>query len=250
MDSLEFAKSQRAAKNREKWRKLVAKSSVVPRWPSRWRDRWDEMFWFLCHRYGSVENYLEYIGFGSCEQENLRRNFLDECNAISPNQSSDGSFSKHRVDWRQPMLHVAPLCWNRNNKRCHFPVCWRKLLASPDRNQPGLSDSSVIWTETDQSCWFGWTVLNIASVVSFFSKSGWKLSQLSVLLLSLTETDCSCCKLRLPENSPCCNTTVGLTATHNGSLPIDFLRWKWPRYVTASRLMKIWKLLLPSVWSS
>ena len=32
---LEFAKSQRAVDNREKWRKLVAKSSVVPQRPSR-----------------------------------------------------------------------------------------------------------------------------------------------------------------------------------------------------------------------
>ena len=31
----EFAKSQRAVGNREKWRKLVAKSSVVPQSPSR-----------------------------------------------------------------------------------------------------------------------------------------------------------------------------------------------------------------------
>ena len=37
---LEFAKSQRAVENREKWRKLVAKSSVVPQRPSRLRDRW------------------------------------------------------------------------------------------------------------------------------------------------------------------------------------------------------------------
>ena len=37
---LEFAKSQRAVKNREKWRKLVAKSSVVHQRPSRLRDRW------------------------------------------------------------------------------------------------------------------------------------------------------------------------------------------------------------------
>ena len=35
---LEFSKSQRAVKNREKWRKLVAKSSVVPQRPSRLRD--------------------------------------------------------------------------------------------------------------------------------------------------------------------------------------------------------------------
>ena len=36
---LEFAKSQRAVENKEKWRKLVVKSSVVPRRPSRLRDR-------------------------------------------------------------------------------------------------------------------------------------------------------------------------------------------------------------------
>ena len=36
---LEFVKSQRAVENREKWRKLVAKSSVVPHQPSWLRDR-------------------------------------------------------------------------------------------------------------------------------------------------------------------------------------------------------------------
>ena len=36
---LECAKSQRAVENREKWRKLVVKSSVVPQRPSRLRDR-------------------------------------------------------------------------------------------------------------------------------------------------------------------------------------------------------------------
>ena len=36
---LEFAKSQRAVENREVWRKLVVKSSVVPRRSSRLRDR-------------------------------------------------------------------------------------------------------------------------------------------------------------------------------------------------------------------
>ena len=35
---LEFGKSQRAVGNREKWRKLVVKSSVVPQRPSRLRD--------------------------------------------------------------------------------------------------------------------------------------------------------------------------------------------------------------------
>ena len=36
---LDFAKPQRAVENREKWRKLVVKSSVVPQRPSRLRDR-------------------------------------------------------------------------------------------------------------------------------------------------------------------------------------------------------------------
>ena len=36
---LEFVKSQRAVENREKCRKLVAKSSVVPQRPSHLRDR-------------------------------------------------------------------------------------------------------------------------------------------------------------------------------------------------------------------
>ena len=36
---LEFTKSQRAVENREKWRKLVAKSSVVPQRPLQLRAR-------------------------------------------------------------------------------------------------------------------------------------------------------------------------------------------------------------------
>ena len=36
---LDFAKSQRAVENREKWRTLVAKSTVVPQKPSRLKDR-------------------------------------------------------------------------------------------------------------------------------------------------------------------------------------------------------------------
>ena len=39
LTGLEFAKSHRAVEYREKWRKLVEKSSVVPQRPSRLRDR-------------------------------------------------------------------------------------------------------------------------------------------------------------------------------------------------------------------
>ena len=43
---LEFGKSQRAVENREKRIKLVAKSSVVPQWPSRLRDWWWWWWWW------------------------------------------------------------------------------------------------------------------------------------------------------------------------------------------------------------
>ena len=39
MDRPEFAKSKSTVEDREKWRKLVLKSSVVPQRPSRLRDR-------------------------------------------------------------------------------------------------------------------------------------------------------------------------------------------------------------------
>ena len=46
--SLEFAKSQRAVENREEWRKLIVKSSVVPQWPPWLWDRW-RWSWCQCH---------------------------------------------------------------------------------------------------------------------------------------------------------------------------------------------------------
>ena len=54
---LEFAKSQRAVENREKWRKLVVKSSVVPQRPLWLRDRW--WWWWLSVRRGLGEDELE-----------------------------------------------------------------------------------------------------------------------------------------------------------------------------------------------
>ena len=60
--SLEFGKSQRAVKNRGKWRKLVAKSSVVPQQPSQFRDWWDgdlyNIFNFLI---ASVHSFFLYF---------------------------------------------------------------------------------------------------------------------------------------------------------------------------------------------
>ena len=40
---LEIVKPERAAENKEKWRKLLVKTSVVPQWPPRLRNRWSKM---------------------------------------------------------------------------------------------------------------------------------------------------------------------------------------------------------------
>ena len=53
--SSEFGKSQRAVENREKWRKLVAKSSVVPKWPSLLRDWWWWWWWCSDHKIISTD---------------------------------------------------------------------------------------------------------------------------------------------------------------------------------------------------
>ena len=52
---LEFAKSQRAVENGEKWRKLVAKSSVVLQRLSRLRNRW--WWWWISYFVSRVRQY-------------------------------------------------------------------------------------------------------------------------------------------------------------------------------------------------
>ena len=55
---LELTKSQRAVENREKWRKLVAKSSVVSQQPLWLRDRW--WWWlstFLTHKISRISKF-------------------------------------------------------------------------------------------------------------------------------------------------------------------------------------------------
>ena len=57
---LEFGKSQRAVKNREKWRKLVAKLSVVPQRPSRLRDWWWWCWWWWWTSLNEQPSYYAY----------------------------------------------------------------------------------------------------------------------------------------------------------------------------------------------
>ena len=58
---LEFAKSKKAVENREKWRKLVANSSMVPQQPSRLRERW--WWWWWCAVTSVVTWEMQYMQF-------------------------------------------------------------------------------------------------------------------------------------------------------------------------------------------
>ena len=55
---LEFGKSPRAVENREKWRKMVAKLSVVPQRPSRLRDMMMKQARGLGNKGRNVESML------------------------------------------------------------------------------------------------------------------------------------------------------------------------------------------------
>ena len=69
LTGLEFGKSQRAVENREKWRKLIAKSSAVPQRPSRLKE---------CECEGEGEDEIRRAGKKSCTcLKQISRNNMD-----------------------------------------------------------------------------------------------------------------------------------------------------------------------------
>ena len=74
---LEFAKSQWAVDNREKWRKLVAKLSVVPQRPSRFRDWWWWWLWWWCFCVPPLLVCLYWTRFTSVQQITFFNNFVN-----------------------------------------------------------------------------------------------------------------------------------------------------------------------------
>ena len=150
-------------------------------------------FLFVCDRYGSVQNYLEYIGFGPCEQKRLRDNFLEEC-TVSSDKSSDDSFPKYWLDSvrvRSLSHHSAGLQTNM----AISPCTGQKLLVLPYglkmtravgfiklfSTQPVGLTLPPSPSEYCSSCGFYQTVLNTTSGVNFASQSKWKLFKLQVL---------------------------------------------------------------------
>ena len=96
---LEFAKSQRAEENKEIWRTLVVKSSVVPQRPSWWRDRWRWWWW---------------IPFET-DQEKANRN------SVCKSWTGD--------NWQSPRLEQTSLANTAMNNKLNRK-CWHR--ATPD----------------------------------------------------------------------------------------------------------------------
>ena len=98
---LEFTKSQRVMDNREKWRRLVVKSSVVHQRPSRLRDRWNEMriikaticllVWSVVtvYRWGNDDNIASFSPYKFLHVS------LEKCNSPPSNLFLTSLFRKH-----------------------------------------------------------------------------------------------------------------------------------------------------------
>ena len=143
----QFGKSQRAVENREKWRKLAAKSSLVPQGPSRLRDRWwwcgrrRFWIWFFMLTPGTL---LAGLGLESqgCSRSKTQRITSTVCayHTLHLNCKTLQSFSSISSLWSGSRRVVNFLWWSlqrsRENYFRNFGVslretnCQKKILPS------------------------------------------------------------------------------------------------------------------------
>ena len=97
---LEFARSQRRVENREKWRKLVVKSVVVPRRLPRLRDRWR---WSRSDRWvilrGPTDKLYNYIS--DILMTNTEVVELDWCKLSEGKNCFDVPNTEQNVEWKE-----------------------------------------------------------------------------------------------------------------------------------------------------
>ena len=135
---LEFAKSQRAVENREKWKKVVARSSLVPQQPSQLRDRqWDnddEHLPHCCTKRWSSFSFFFFFGGGRGGAdffsliESLRTNFA--CSHISVDRCCNTTYQRWAFHWSQcrnesdSSSHSHPNSWTGNTSvLCTWNSC-------------------------------------------------------------------------------------------------------------------------------
>ena len=120
---LKSAKSQRAVENREKWRKLVVKSSVVPRRPSRLRDRWWWWWWF-----GVFDRFYLF-------KQSTAAPLFDSSGISTPGTSISESAMLHTVGSQLPV--GAPSTLDNLNFSAHtIARSWTKTSEDAGLTQP------------------------------------------------------------------------------------------------------------------
>ena len=155
---LEFGKSQRAVENRDKWRKLVTKSSVVPQRPSWLRDWW---WWWWWKR----------TLFFSWTIHNKVQNF------------EVGLFFKRHTF----ILHELTITEQRSSFFFHDNVC-RQAVQFVNKSQPRWFTLVYFITEADKS--ETWNVLaDDACYSRQFARAKWRLS----LIAAIKSWDTGCC---------------------------------------------------------
>ena len=134
---LEFTKSQRAVENRDKWRKLALKSSVVPQRPLRLRDRW-RWRWRVKWDFSTLTTSF-------CLEAGVLWAQWDgwDCTAKL--------YPLHRgTFWLQLCIslvwdHVAPgVCWQRQQPRLMGRSSQHPILHCPYRNDSALRWGSMV----------------------------------------------------------------------------------------------------------
>ena len=181
--------------NREKWRKLVAKSSVVPQRPSQLRDLW---WWWYISVAESMPHYSAHwwIGHGVVSVFSIHHSDWKHPALISPlvtrwrccfsvqyrciimatsiphyyahwwiGQGVVSVFSIHHCDWQ----HLSVLCPLMNRSRCCFGVQHRYIFIMAT----SISHCSAHW-------WLGQCVVSVFSI----HYSGRKHTSLLCLLVT------------------------------------------------------------------
>ena len=131
---LEFGKSQGAVENREQWRKLVAKSSVVPQRPSRLRDCW---WWWLCKRPPVIQNIFTKM----CATEavaNDPKHLHQTVYSASEPRSLEISPPKYLPCKWTPLIHST------STKVCRWPLLIQIMSTKISAGQIDIADPKYL----------------------------------------------------------------------------------------------------------
>ena len=144
---LEFDKSQRAVESRKKRRKLVAKSSVVPRRPSRLRDWWWWWWWWWWNSIYEYTGIKKHLPFTKCSYWQMCWRIEISCRDVWK-ASISFIHRKFRSQDRQILMSSSDSVLCRVVSSTHYPP--------PAQVYPTMKSESVCsqvnWSDQTLSC--------------------------------------------------------------------------------------------------